>query len=229
MSGFERALGLIASLIAVGTFIWAISSTLFGANVSVSFELEPVNLPFPDIMAPLTPVISLLDGIIGRIINLISVIFEWASQNIVLKVFFYIVFLFTSAVIFSRIFIVPWVREQEPLIVPTLLSYLFFLGAAWVFDSLFLSGGLRLIAEIVLSDMDLAFENQGGLFFVAVAASLTLYAFGVNASASVARENAEGSMDFFERVFKGGGAPSGYWTIHGIASVGMAFVAFLTY
>ena len=83
MSTFERVLGLLASLIAVGTFIWAIATTFFGADFAVSFEPQAAKLPTPD----LSEAFGGLNSIFSGLLQVIQAIFSWASQNIVLKVF----------------------------------------------------------------------------------------------------------------------------------------------
>lgn len=225
MSTFERILGLLASLIAVGTFIWAITTTFFGADFALSFEPQSAKLPTPD----LSGVAVGLGSIFSGVLQLIRVIFDWASQNIVLKLFFYIVVMLIYAILFASIFVVPWVRRQEPLFVPTFLSYLFFLGAVWVFDSLFVGGGLRDISAIVLAGGYEQLDNEGVEISMCLVASLGMYGLGVSGAASAAREAAEQDMDFLERFFKGGGAPTGSWTVHGMAAFLMALAALFTY
>ncbi len=225
MSTFERVLGVLASLIAVGTFIWAIATTFFGADFAVSFEPQAAKLPTPD----LSEAFGGLNSIFSGLLQVIQAIFSWASQNIVLKVFFYIVLMLVYALTFASLFVVPWVRRQEPLFVPTFLSYLFFLGAVWIFDNLFVGGDLRVISAAVLSGDYVQLDNEGVEFSMCMVASLVLYAFGVNAAANVARESAEEGMDFFERTFKGGGAPAGSWTAHALLAFLMALAALFTY
>ena len=225
MTGFERALGVAASLIAVGTFIWALATTFLGADIVLSFEPQAGKAPVADLSGILGGFASALEGIM----NVVRSVFEWASQNIVLKLFFYIAVMLIYAVVFATLFVVPWVRNQEPLLVPTFLSYLYFLGAVWAFDRLFVDGGLRSIAAAVMSGESLHLDNEGLEFSMCLVAILGLYGIGVNVAASVARKAAEKDLDFFERVFKGGGAPAGSWTLHGIAALLMAFAALFTY
>ncbi|WP_439635310.1 hypothetical protein [Oceanicaulis sp.] len=225
MSTFERVLGFLASLIAVGTFVWAVATTFFGVEFALSFEPQAAKLPTPDMSDVWAGIASVLTGVQ----QIIQVIFRWASQNIVLKIFFYIVVMLIYALIFASLFVVPWVRRREPVFVPTFLSYLFFLGAVWVFDNLFVGGELRVISAAVLSGDYMQLENEGVEHSMCLFASLALYAFGVNAAASIARQTAEEDMDFFERTFKGGGAPAGSWTAHAVLAFLMALAALFTY